>query len=466
MSYFLNRVRAWPIRWQIGALFVLAQILANIITGSVVSGFWTQARPGPEAAAFDVVAPFALLAGVLYHLSPERATEVARAATAADPRLSIKDTFGEVADDGSLDANGQTLKKALEKTLGPSSRLTVAVGDRAAADGIPQGELEDHLIAVRLADGSRLVFAPSIDGLRRVLPLVFLTTAALLFALPLVGATLWATVALVPPLDQLAKAAERFQGDLDDAPIAATGSAEIRKVAKSFNAMRQRTKDFVDARARTLAAIGHDLRTPLTRMRLRAEMLDSEVERSDLLRDVQTMESLTNSALRYLRDQNAGLDRSPVDLAALAQTVSDEFAATGASVEYCGPDRLVLNCDGDLIRRALTNLVENGVNYAGGANVRLDAVGPGAVAITVEDDGPGIAASNRDAVLEPFRRGDTSRKSGVGFGLGLSIVRDIAERHGGSIELGEKIPHGLVVRITLPVSGVAARAPIPSEARA
>jgi signal transduction histidine kinase len=272
-------------------------------------------------------------------------------------------------------------------------------------------------------------------------------------ALPLAAVAFWAGGTLVSPLERLAAAARRFSTDLDSTPVGESGPAEIRAAARTFNDMRDRIKRSVEGRARMLAAIGHDLRTPLTRMKLRIETLDDVAMRERLLIDVSAMETMIDSALSYIRGQQVPLSFEVVNLATLAETVCYDFADQGYRVAYKGPERLTACCDSDLMRRALTNVIDNGVKYAGETVVKLSPCGDSRVEITIEDCGPGIPAEERDSVFEPFHRADAARSNDgtAGFGLGLSIAKAIIERHGGTVTLSENAPRGLVVIITLPI---------------
>lgn len=453
MKLSMFAFRSWSIRWQIGCLLVAAQLAANIITATIANGVFTGTRIGPEAAAMDVVGPFLLLVKVIERLGAAEADVVIRAAVAADPRLSIKPTFASTTDEKVLGGSGTALLAAAQSGADPKWRADIGVELLPGAIDRPWADLDfaGHLVGVRVGTEGWLVFSPSNEGMRQVFPLLIRTLAILVLVLPLAGAAFWATWALVAPLARLAREADRFSRDLDATPIVPTGSVEIRKVGESFNLMRARIKAVVEARARAMAAISHDLRTPLTRMRLRVEMLPGSDERDALLADVHFMETMTHSVLAHLRDQQSPTAVGPVDLAALMQTICDEFAEQGHDVSYAGPDRKVIACDAARMRRCLSNLVENAVVHGGCARVRLTDLEPNRAVVTIKDRGPGIAAVDREALFEPFRRGDAARSS-AGFGLGLSIAREIVERHGGIIELADNEPHGLIVRLILPVT--------------
>jgi signal transduction histidine kinase len=264
--------------------------------------------------------------------------------------------------------------------------------------------------------------------------------------------SLWAARALTAPLSSFAKAAEEFSLDGTAAPLPERGPAEIRSVAKALNRMRQRIGALIDDRTKMLAAISHDLRTPITRMRLRSEFIEDEGHRSRMLRDLDQMRSMLESVLSFLRNDRKLEAMTLVDIASSLQLITDQFTDMGHSVSYVGPEHVMATVRPDDLHRSVTNLVENAVKFGAEATVRLVA-SPDAVIIEVEDDGPGISDARKEVMLEPFVRGDDARNmdEASGFGLGLSIARSIVLAHGGELSLNDREPHGLIVRIRLPV---------------
>jgi signal transduction histidine kinase len=201
-----------------------------------------------------------------------------------------------------------------------------------------------------------------------------------------------------------------------------------------------------------LAAISHDLRTPITRMRLRSEFIEDDVHRSRMLRDLDQMRSMLEQVLSFLRNDRKVESMTLVDIASTLQLVTDQFADMGHKVTYDGPEHAMATLRPDDLHRSITNLVENAVRFGAEATIRL-GVSPDMVTIEVEDDGPGISDARKDAMLEPFVRGDDARNmdEAAGFGLGLSIARAIVLAHAGELSLNDRQPHGLIVRIELPV---------------
>jgi signal transduction histidine kinase len=278
----------------------------------------------------------------------------------------------------------------------------------------------------------------------------FLTLLFAAISVALLG--LWTARALTAPLSSFARAAESFSLNGAAAPLPERGPEEIRSVAKALNRMRERITALIDDRTRMLAAISHDLRTPITRMRLRSEFIEDDGHRSRMLGDLDQMRSMLESVLSFLRNDRKLESMTLVDIASTLQLVTDQFADMGHKVAYDGPQHAMATLRPDDLHRSITNLVENAVRFGAEATIRLK-MSPDGVTIDVEDDGPGISDARKDAMLEPFVRGDEARNmdEAAGFGLGLSIARAIVLAHHGELSLHDRQPHGLIVRIELPV---------------
>ena len=263
---------------------------------------------------------------------------------------------------------------------------------------------------------------------------------------------LWTARALTAPLSSFARAAESFSLNGAAAPLPERGPEEIRSVAKALNGMRERISTLIDDRTRMLAAISHDLRTPITRMRLRSEFIVDDVHRSCMLGDLDQMRSMLESVLSFLRNDRKLESMTLVDIATTLQLVTDQFADMGHKVAYNGPEHAMATLRPDDLHRSITNLVENAVRFGAETTIRLE-MSPDTATIDIEDDGPGISDARKDAMLEPFVRGDDARNmdESAGFGLGLSIAHAIVLAHNGQLSLNDRQPSGLIVRIELPV---------------
>ena len=272
-----------------------------------------------------------------------------------------------------------------------------------------------------------------------------------LLVIVLPAALIWGIVSVSRPLRRFADAAEEFSIDGPYAPLPETGPEEIQVAARALNTMRNRIAIMTADRTRMLSAVGHDLRTPVTRMRLRAEFIEDEDIRAGQLRDLARMETMIDNTLSYLRDGQAPGARAPNDLASLMQTLIDDYADLESEVGLTAPERLVATIEPDAFRRMIENLVQNGLKFGTRVEVTLMQRDDRSIEIRVEDNGPGIPEAERLEMLKPFITGDSARSGNrSGFGLGLSIAEAIARAHGGALDLGESSLGGLQVRITLP----------------
>ncbi|WP_374378903.1 sensor histidine kinase [Dongia sp.] len=255
-------------------------------------------------------------------------------------------------------------------------------------------------------------------------------------------------------LGRLAAAADALGANMSTQLPPEAGPRETRGLTRAFARMQERLLRFVEDRTRVLAAISHDLRTPLSRLKLRAERLPSGPERTRMLADLDLMERMLGATLAFARDDVAGEARQKLDLAALIATVCDEAADAGADITYTGPDHLTIDGAPMALTRAIGNVVDNAVKHGGSARVSLECQSSGIV-ILVSDQGPGIPEAMRERVFEPFFRLDPARASDVhgpggGVGLGLAIARQILRAHGGDVTLDQAPSGGLRVRLTLP----------------
>jgi signal transduction histidine kinase len=235
-------------------------------------------------------------------------------------------------------------------------------------------------------------------------------------------------------------------------PVAIKGPEEIRQAIEAFNEMRERLSRFVLDRTKMLAAVGHDLRTPITTMRLRAEFIEDEETRDRILASLDEMQQMAEAALAFAREEAVAEMTRIVDLNALVQTVCEDQADLRRKVVYRENGRVLYRCRPNSLKRAIRNLVENAVVHGKSAQVALDAPHKG-IRITVEDEGPGIPQENMSQVFMPFVRLDASRGQETGgIGLGLAIARSIVRGHGGDIQIQNRQQGGLTATIELPAN--------------
>jgi len=257
---------------------------------------------------------------------------------------------------------------------------------------------------------------------------------------------LWAVRRLTRPVADLAAAAQRLGRDVNAPALPENGPREVAQAAAAFNGMASNIRRFVADRTQMLAAISHDLRTPITRLRLRAEFMDDEEQQRRMLADLREMEAMITSTLAFARDDAAAEPATPLDLASLARTILDEATDANPDIAeriiYSGPEHLVMPLRPLAMKRALGNLVANALKYGDAARLTLEPRGGGAM-MTLEDDGPGIPEHAQETVFQPFQRieGSRNRETG-GTGLGLTIARSIFRAHGGEVTLHNRPPSG------------------------
>jgi signal transduction histidine kinase len=252
------------------------------------------------------------------------------------------------------------------------------------------------------------------------------------------------------PLRHLAQAADTLGQNLDAPPLAEAGSTEVRTAAQAFNRMRDKLRRLIEERSRALAAVSHDLRTPLTRLRLRSELIEDERLREQMAADLDAMAQMIDATLDYLRGLRENEPIRPIDINALVQSLAEDSSAPGRCVTVSGqalhayPGRLTA------LRRALQNLIDNACKHGSNPRLRI-ADGAEALRLAVEDDGPGIPAAALPLVTEPYYRPDGARAADTGgVGLGLSIVKDVALLHGGELILANRPEGGLSATLVLP----------------
>ncbi|KAB2919244.1 MAG: HAMP domain-containing protein [Hyphomicrobiaceae bacterium] len=352
-------------------------------------------------------------------------------------------------------------------SLGPARQPRVSA---SAAEGPPFGPgrmmghgpmmrgfgafagFRDLQVSIPLADGSWLSFATALPAGGPAFSAQFLLSMGIM-ALIIVAVSVWAVRRVTAPLASLATAAERLGQDVNAPPLPETGTTETRQAARAFNDMQMRLRRLIENRTRLLAAISHDLRTPLTLLRLRAETVENAQERDKMLGTITEMDSLIGATLQFAREESASEPRRPTDLASLLQSAVDEMSDAGLPVRMESAEPVVYECQPAALKRAVRNLLDNAVKYGKAGTARIRRASR-AIEICVDDEGPGIPPSELARVLEPFYRVEESRSRETGgVGLGLAIAQSIVQAHGGVLTLSNRETGGLRAMITLPLSG-------------
>ncbi len=319
-------------------------------------------------------------------------------------------------------------------TADPSGHVLVAVRRFAISAQLPDGRWLNAQFALPRAD-------PATGVLLR---------AAGFTALALILASLWIAFRFGGPLRRLAEASASLRPGEPIPQVEEEGPAALKDVIRSFNAMSKRLMSTLDGQRAMLAAIAHDLRTPITSLKLRLELIDDTEIRDKMHGSLDELQSVTEAAVDALKAEGAGESTRRVDVAALVESLCTDLAELGDQVSFTAGEPVVSQCRPHEVRRAARNLIENAVRYGGAARVNI-AQQAGSVVITVEDDGPGIPPADLERVFEPFQRLEKSRNRETGgHGLGLTIARAIAHGHGGDIEIKNRSGGGLTATFRFP----------------
>ena len=439
---FLNLKR---ISGQIAAL-VVASILALhvIITASFLINRPDRSDPFMDGGHAELAAAVQILGAAPLSERPNLVANIARAFPDLDIQNHARDPAAAASEPQDLDLRDLDLNdpdvRGLRRRLGPDYRIFAPARDR-----------DTHRIGIALPDGTAISARVAPDRHRPpfwggpwMMTLLFAVISVTLLGL-------WAARALAAPLSSFAKAAESFSLNGAAAPLPERGPEQVRAVARALNRMRERITALMDDRTKMLAAISHDLRTPITRLRLRSEFIEDEAQKSRMLADLDQMRAMLEAVLSFLQNDRRGEAMTLTDIASSLQLVADQFADMGHNATYAGPDHAMAVVRPDDLHRCITNIVENAVRFGKETTIRLTMSDAGAD-IEIEDDGPGISDARKETMLQPFGRGDDARNmdEAAGFGLGLSIAKAIVLAHGGVLSLHDRTPHGLSVRINLP----------------
>lgn len=252
------------------------------------------------------------------------------------------------------------------------------------------------------------------------------------------------------PLQRLTDSAERIGRGEDVPPVPEEGADDIRRTAAAFNRMQSRLRRFVEDRTRMIADISHDLRTPVTLLRLHAEFVTDPDTKGKMISTLDEMQAMTEATLAFAREESSSEASRVIDMDAFAESVCDDLSGLGWEVTFTDGVKVPWCCRPDSLRRALRNVIENAVRYGKRARVQVE-LSPTSLKIHVDDDGPGMAEEDFERVFAPFVRLEDSRNPGTGgVGLGLAIARSILRSHGGDVVLTNRKPGGLRVSLCLP----------------
>ncbi|HVO48339.1 MAG TPA: HAMP domain-containing sensor histidine kinase [Steroidobacteraceae bacterium] len=351
-----------------------------------------------------------------------------------------------------------TFEQQLQSTLGTGfqvkvnattdlARRAILIAGPFFAEG-RDGNAEPYDVSVIFPDGYEALFR--VTRLPRGAPLPRGLILNLTLLVVVMSIVLFLTArSITRPLSELAKAADSVGRDLRQPRLEERGARELRHAARAFNTMQDRLQRYLDSRSRVLAAMSHDLKTPLTRLRLQVEMIEDPAAQARMGKQLDEMESMVHGALALFRGLDDNEAFAPIDVNELLATLKSEFAEMHATVTLEGHAVKPISAKPQALRRCLTNLIANAVKFGTRATLVVED-GP-ALVIHVRDDGPGIPTEELERVFEPFYRLESSRNRDTGgTGLGLSIARDVVQAHGGSLVLRNLPVRGLEAIVTLP----------------
>ncbi len=305
------------------------------------------------------------------------------------------------------------------------------------------------VVQVALRDGTLVTFDSFLSAQEAAVPWRLALTLFVMLAI-VIGVSLLAVRWVTGPLSALAAAAERLGQDINRAPLEESGPLEARRAARAFNTMQQRLAAYLADRTRVFTAMSHDLKTPITRLRLRAEMLSDDATQKKFAADLDAMESMVNQTLDFMRDPASREPVQPVDVMALLESLQADYHDMGHEVLVEGNIGAPYLGRALALRRCLANLVDNAIRYGRKATLQASEE-PRRISIRVSDEGPGIPEPDLERAFEPFYRGEASRSRETGgTGLGLGIARNIARAHGGDVTLRNRPQGGLEATLSLP----------------
>jgi signal transduction histidine kinase len=421
---------------RMAATIILSLVATQVINGLVY--FALVGSPDAEFAAHVLLERIAATARIIDDASPvDRPHFVAvLARPSMELALGTHPPEQEPTREWPFDIAQRHIKMALD----PDREVVVTRNDSGGAlTWVPLRN--GGWLSVTVADPP-IVASTRLGQLALRLALVAIVVAPISF---------WAARKLSAPLAAFAEAAEKLGVDGGGPPLKERGPRELRTAIRAFNRMQERLKRFVDDRTRMLAAMSHDLRTPLTRLRLRAEFVEDAEQQQKMLAEVDEMTAMIDATLDFARADARREDARSVDLGELVASVCDDAVDANEDVTFEPAPRCEILGRSIALRRAIANVTGNAVKYAGGARVRVAALGP-EFAVEIDDDGPGIPEHERERVFAPFYRIETSRSRETGgTGLGLAVARSIVRAHGGDIRLSSRDGGGLRVTILLPV---------------
>jgi signal transduction histidine kinase len=449
-------MRLWPksLAGRLAALLILTLVLAQALSFALFSG--ERIAAFRSAYREDLFVRLVSLVEILDESAPDMQQRVIAATSSPIFNVTLDPTPIVPPDRIDNSGLGAGLASAMKKPV-EDVRITLGgppwrgpPGDDEGAGRRPPRHHEPAWVraSVHMTDGQWLNASadrPPVPPLGRPFLTSFLISALAVGAVGALGVGFASR-----PLRQLAVAADRLGRGETFAPLPETGPRETRQANVAFNRMRERLDRFIRDRTAMLAAIAHDLRTPITSLRLRAEFIEDEEMKAKVLETLAEMQAMTDATLAFARGDAETEESRETDISALVESVVDDVAASGREASFEDSPSVTVRCRPFALRRAIMNLIDNAAFYGVRARAKVEKAAD-EVRIVIEDDGPGIPATELDHVFDPFVRleGSRSRETG-GAGLGLAIARSIARAHGGDVRLENCAGSGLRAVLNLP----------------
>lgn len=442
-------LRSLTLKWQTILILTGTLLLSHLIALFVYSADRSQTLVAADT--LDLAERIAGYVELAADRSGEARLAVLEAANSRYLRVETQDAAPrQDCPDFSLSGEVDSMLRALmpEGVTWRSCILPIARSALVRGHGLAEPQRRVLQMDFAFPDGENVRF----EGVLSDEPSFLWDSAALyiLFSVLMVGTAAYVLMGRATrPIRLFAAQASEVGRQLDAPPLDETGPADVRAAARAFNQMQDRLRRLISGRTQMLAAISHDMRTPLTRLRLRIELLEAGTERDRLLRTLEEMETMVLSVLQFIGGSTPAEPPRDIDITALVDSICMDMAATGLPVAFEGPSSpLCLRCRPAVLRRAVENLIDNAVRYGRLARVRI-AHDDDKVRIMIRDEGPGVPEESMEQIVQPFVRGEASRSRDTGgHGLGLSTALTIAHAHGGDLLL-ENLPDSGGFRATI-----------------
>lgn len=453
-----NRRSRWALDTLEKQIFaILAFVITALFIGAVIYQYTQHLNVAQEAKSDQTVSAITFRLSIVEQMTPEEIQEFVANKSICHKGFSVSEApYGSHAESPEADDIREFIAEEMQR---PPEDISVSYDDFSEDDfaysKCEPGEF-DHpvagiVVSARMENGQWLNIEVHAHKFELIGDELVPTLRIILFLFLVSAAALLLIRRLTRPLSKLTEAASRFGSDLEVEEVEETGPIDIRQAIQSFNTMQREVRDEIKRRTHMLAAVGHDIRTPLTGLRVKAEFIEDEEIRDDIIKSIQKMERITESALDYVRGESRSEPKQNVDLRALIESECSEFEELGETVTFSGNQPINYRCRPVALGRAIRNLIDNAVKYGGSATVDLSK-GDDTIELRVLDEGPGISEHRISEAFDPFTRLSQARESKKGgFGLGLSIAKAIVDGHDGTLSLEPNAPQGLIAVVRLPL---------------